>query len=73
MMQLNLSFEQQCSKLQKHHLTVKFLNFQTPKIFAVSYLEFEQRGENLYLVCQNRAKGIANSEDHDQTAPLGAV
>ena len=27
--------------------TVKFLNFQTPKIFAVSYLKFEQRGQTL--------------------------
>ena len=25
------------------------------------------------VFCQNDAKGIANSEDPDQTAPLGAV
>ena len=25
------------------------------------------------LFCRNGAKGIANSEDPDQTAPLGAV
>ena len=40
-------------------------------MFAVSYLKFIQRGQRLF--CQNGAKGIANSEDPDQTAPLGAV
>ena len=49
-------------------VTVKFLNFQTPKNFAVIYLKFKQRP-----FCQNDANGIANSEDPDQTAPLGAV
>ena len=28
---------------------------------------------NLRILCQNDANGIANSEDPDQTAPLGAV
>ena len=27
--------------------TIKFLNFRTPKIFAVSYLKFKQRGQTL--------------------------
>ena len=27
--------------------TVKFLNFQTPENFAVIYLKFKQRGQNL--------------------------
>ena len=49
--------------------TVKFLNFRTPEIFAVIYLKFKQRGQ----FDQNGANGIANSEDPDQTAPLGAV
>ena len=34
--------------------------------FAVSHLNFKQRG-------QKHANGIADSEDPDQTAPLGAV
>ena len=53
--------------------TVKFLNFGTPEIFAVIYLKFKQRGQTLRVFCQNGANGIANSEDLDQTAPLGAV
>ena len=57
-----------------HHTTVKFLNFWTPKIFAVIYLKFIQRGETLkFFFCQNDANGIANSEDLDQTALRGAV
>ena len=27
--------------------TVKFLNFRTPKFFAVSYLKFKQRGQTI--------------------------
>ena len=50
--------------------SVKFLNFRTPENFAVIYLKFKQRGPNLKVFCQNRANGIANSEDPDQTAPL---
>ena len=53
--------------------TVKLLNFWMPEIFAVIYLKFEQRGQILRVFCQNGANGIANSEDPDQTAPLGAV
>ena len=50
-------------------ITVKFLNFGTPEIFAVIYLEFKQRGQTLIRVFhQKGANGIANSEDPDQTA-----
>ena len=52
--------------------TLKFLNFRTPEIFAVIYLKFKQR-QNLRVFRQKDANGIANSEDPDQTAPLGAV
>ena len=34
---------------------------------------FKQRGQTLRVFCQNGANGTANSEDPDQTAPLGAV
>ena len=59
-------------------ITVKFLNFRTPENFAVIYLKFKQKAQTLgYFVkrvfCQKDANGIANSEDPDQTAPLGAV
>ena len=53
--------------------TVKFLNFWTPENFAVIYLKFKQRGQNLRVFRQKDANGIANSVDPDQTAPLGAV
>ena len=53
--------------------TVKFLSFGTPENFAVIYLKFKQRGQNLRVFRQKDATGIANSEDPDQTAPRGAV
>ena len=54
--------------------TVKFLNLRMPEIFAVVYLKFKQRGQlNFGIFHQKDASGIANSEDPDQTAPLGAV
>ena len=52
--------------------TLKFLNFRMPENFAVIYLKFKQKAQNLRFFCQ-KCNGIANSEDPDQTAPLGAV
>ena len=40
--------------------------------FTVNYL-IKQRGQTIEYFVQIDAKGIANSEDPDQTAPLGAV
>ena len=54
-------------------ITVKFLNFRTPKNFAVICLKFKQRGQTLRVFCQKDVNGKANSEDPDQTAPLGEV
>ena len=42
-------------------------------MFAVSYLKIPTKRQNLRELGQNGANGIANSEDPDQTAPLGAV
>ena len=53
--------------------TVKLLNFRTPENFAVIYLKVKQRGQTLKVFRQEDANGRANSEDPDQTAPLGAV
>ena len=61
---------QRClEKMQPEQVdTVKFLNFLTPKNFAVSYLKFKQSSQTLgYFV------KMVQSEDPDQTAPLGAV
>ena len=52
--------------------TIKFLNFRMPENFAVIYLQFKQRPK-LKVFHQNDVNGIANSEDPDQTAPLGVV
>ena len=50
----------------------KIPKFSDPKNCAVIYLKFKQR-PNLREFRQKGANGIANSEDPDQTAPLGAV
>ena len=54
-------------------VTVKVLNFRTPENFAVINLKFKQRGQSLGYFIKKDANGKANSEDPDQTAPLGAV
>ena len=41
--------------------------------FAVSHLNFKQRGQSLGYFIKNDANRIANSADPDQTVPLGAV
>ena len=48
------------------YATVKLLNFRMPENVAVIYLILKKRG-------QNGTKEIANSEDTDRTAHLGAV
>ena len=53
--------------------TVKFLNFRMPENFAVIYLKIQTKRPNLWVFRQKDANGKANSEDPDQTAPLGAV
>ena len=57
---------------EKEHSTVKFLNFGTPEIITVIYLKFKQNAKPKGILSKH-ANGIANSEDPDQTAPLGAV
>ena len=69
----NAEIGKSTSDITKYPSTVKFLNFGTPEIFAVIHLKFKQRGKTLKAFCQNGANGITNSEDPDQTAPLGAV
>ena len=50
----------------------KFLNFRTQENLAVIYLKFKKIGQTS-LFRQKDGNGVANSEDPDQTAPLGAV
>ena len=53
--------------------TVKFLNFRTTENFAVNNLKFKQRGQSLGYFIEEMQVEKQNSEDPDQTAPLGAV
>ena len=57
----------------KKLVTVKFLNFRRPENFAVINLKIKTKRPNHRVFHQKDANGIANSEDLDQTAPLGAV
>ena len=61
------------TNMQQFHSTVKFLSLRMPENFAVIYLKCKQRDQTLKVFCQKVANSIANSDDHDQTAPLGAV
>ena len=52
--------------------TVKFLNFRTPKMFAVSYLKLKTRGQTLaYFVKMVQME--LQTVKTDQTTPPGAV
>ena len=53
--------------------TIKFLNFRTPEKLCCNLPKIKQKSPNLRLFRQKDAIRIANSEDPDQTAPLGAV
>ena len=63
----------QKEKIEHLRLTVKFLNFRTPDNFAVKLPKIQTTRPNHGIFCPKDANGIANSEDPDQTAPLGAV
>ena len=47
--------------IETRGITVKFLNFGMPEIFAVIYLKSKQRDQTLGVFCQNGANGIANT------------
>ena len=42
-------------------------------MFCCKLPKIQTKAPNLKELCQKDAEGIANSEDSDQTAPLGAV
>ena len=52
---------------------VKFLNFRTPKLFAVNYLKFKQKAKPWGISSKTCKWNRANSEDPEQAVPLGAV
>ena len=58
------------SLIRVYHKVPKFLD--TRKL-SVIYQKIQTKRPNLWIFRQKDAIGIANSEDPDQTAPLGAV
>ena len=51
----------------------KVPKFSDARKLCCNLSKIQTRRPNLKVFCQNDANGIANSEDPDQTAPLGAV
>ena len=49
------------------------VNFGTQKSFCCNLPKIQTKRIILRVFCRKDACGIANSEDSDQTAPLGAV
>ena len=49
------------------------VKIKIPKFSDAKIPKIQMKRPNLKLFCQKHANGIANSEDPDQTAPLGAV
>ena len=55
----------------KSLFTLEFLNFRTLK--NCDQLKIQIKKSNYRVMCAKDANGMANSEDPDQTDPLGAV
>ena len=51
----------------------KVSKFSDAKKLCLNVPKIQAKWPNLRDLCQNDATGIANSEDPDQAAPLGAV
>ena len=51
----------------------KVPKFLDPRNLCCNLPKIQTKRPNLRVFCQSGANGIANSEDPDQTAPLGAV
>ena len=59
------------NKEQHFSINVKFLSFQTPKKLCGNQPKIQIKRTKLRVLRQKDAIGIANSDDPDQTAPLG--
>ena len=57
----------------KHKLYRKVPKFSDTRKLCCNLPKVQIKRPNLWVFCQKDANGIANSEDLDQTAPLGAV
>ena len=51
----------------------KVPKFSDTRKLCCNLSRIQTKSPNLKVFCQEDANGIANSEDPDQTAPLGAV
>ena len=61
-----------CS-LGQSHLYCKVPKFSDAQNICCNLPKIQTKRPYLRVFCQNDANGITNSEDPDQTAPLGAV
>ena len=52
---------------------LKAPKYSDARILCCNLSKIQTKRPNLKVFCQKDANGIANSEDPDQTAPLGAV
>ena len=59
-------------KLKNFRNYQKVLKFSDTKKLCCNLPKIQKKRPNLRVFCQNDANGIANNEDPDQTAPLGA-
>ena len=67
-----------CQKFRNFTVTIKARYHKVPKFSDARKLccnlpKSQTKRPNLRVFCQKHANGIANSEDPDQTAPLGSV
>ena len=51
----------------------KVLKFSDARKLCCNLPKIQTKRPNLSVFCKKKSNGIANSEDPDQTAPLGAV
>ena len=67
-----MKFQDDISNMNTYIRT--YIHTDKPKpICPLLFQSWGHKKPNLRVFCQKDANGIANSEDPDQTAPLGAV
>ena len=59
-----------CNEVEVYRKVPKFWDARN---LCCNLPKIQTKMPNLRVFCQKNANGIANSEDPDQTAPLGAV
>ena len=63
----------ECFGSLSYGIYVKVPKFSAARRLCCNLPKIQEKRAKLYVFRQKDANGIANSEDPDQTAPLGAV